>query len=59
MREAWKHGSHVGTDSKHASVGVYNKKTNVVVDFEIDSYANLKTSWHLPSFSKVPKDLQL
>ena len=59
MREAWTHGSHVGTGRKHISVGVYNNKTNPLVDFEIDNYAFLKTSWHVPSFSEVPKDVQL
>lgn len=59
MREAWTHGSHVGTERKHVSVRVYNKKSNPTVDFKIDNFAILKTSWRLPSFSKVPEDLQL
>lgn len=43
MSEAWTHGSHVVTESKHVSVGVCSKKTKHIVDFEINSGATLKS----------------
>lgn len=56
--KAWTCGSQAGTERKHKCVHAYNENTNTIADFKTGNSAILKNSWHLPPFSKVPKDLQ-
>lgn len=57
--KAWTHGSQAGAERKCVRVHVYSENTTPTAVFKTGNSAILKNSWHLPYFSKVPKDLQL